>query len=279
MFNKKRMNSLPFSRFPLMGYEKWADLPILNKNVGYLCVSVSGIVLINIIFQELVGLDPYSKHYWVNKTDTLYWFGFIFTLIATFIIFNKQWKYYYQPGLKMQKNGIFKMKIRQVNCRESDLDLTLALSGGLLFALTLTPIFWFVGLSFYSSLVCLRSYTTLKREAYLSIYKRIYKEKAPRWYSVAIQRLEENHQGFHVKSVLAGWMITTAIISASSLIVFATLLAISINNSLLIAFVSHSLAIIIILVMWMQLSSISYKIGRRLVKPAPHPSQKVYGSK
>lgn len=210
-----------FNIVPFSGINSFDDLPFLKPENAHKVFGMGVATFLAIILHFISILpDPWTKRFLVayNK-DVSYFIAPIILALLTFAMLYKQYSYYYSDEL-LGKQGIFKKSIKQVNPRERSIDILLALFGASLFPMTLLPIFWFLMLSFYSFLVILRCFFTLRRPIYA---KKLKGEEEPidRWYYEALEKLHNNV--YTVKLVLGGWIVTHSLVLCYSFSVFLLL--------------------------------------------------------
>ena len=166
---KPRSYPGPLSKRLYQAYSSFQELPYLSKNdakfiwLGFV-FALSTSLLLGLYLQDIqvvADFDPLIHPVWYWNSIPI---GVL--VIVTYFIAHKQWHYYY--GGEYSKDGLFLEKLRQASYLETNLDIILAASSGVLTASVLIPTYWFLVLAGYSIAVVARSYVTLRRAAYAS---------------------------------------------------------------------------------------------------------------
>jgi hypothetical protein len=132
------------------------------------------------------------------------------------------------------------------------------------------PVYWFLVLSFYSLLVCLRCFYTLRREYYS---ERLIEEGnfVPIWYTEA---LHKSYNGYDVKPILRGWVISHSVIFSYALTSFwlfyigfeyidAMVIGL-LGIRLPVRIITFMIVIIGLIALYFKMSNLSYSLGGKI---------------
>ena len=239
----------------------------MKRETAIQLLTLGSVAFLLPLTEALRLVDPMARHFWVEAVDAWWYLGMIALLVGiTAAYAYKQMNYYFDLHTPGKKAGIIEKAVKQVNPLERTLDFVLGVLGGFLFLSIFAPTVWFLLLSIYSTLVVARCLATLRRHRFrTSLTARGH--VVPERYADLIRteyRNTDRGGGVWPPDVLAGWLLSQALVAIAALVAFVLLFQVAATVPLPQVFPWFLGALLIILALMWGLRDVSDLLGRRI---------------